>query len=692
MRAILSLRSRFLLSLIDIFLVFVFILVITDFKQAVLFLIISLVFLLPGFTWGNMLGLSRYGFYQPHFEILGFAISTFICLVLYTFKLFSSPLIITALLLLVSFVPLLIKMTSGYKKNASNPKEKKPIETNSSSEIKIKACSVIITCILLITVFLPISHIGKPTLSGYAYRAYFNSDFLKNVTLTAEIAKNRFPPQNPYLHGKTLHYYWLIYFFPALLTKSKFFAVEISSQNAFIMTTILIARIFLLCLFLFLTSKLKNLLAAFWATVLAFTCYSYEIFYVWWDIKQKGFKLFSHFLAYNVDGATRWFIGHPQLDGYYRSLIFTPQHLIAVTLLILLMLFILSKKMPQLKKTVLIGFILGLSLGYSVIIALVISVWYFLYAGLGLLDFKNLRSKLMSIFIPLSIEAVFYRYFRYFKAFTPNTETPVYHPFHHVLARPFFFLLMNLGPLLVFMVPGIVILFFSSKRMFLLTSLAGGISLIFIFFISLPNHPSDIGLKSGLVLNLCACIGTAAFLTLFNKIKVKLFKYAFLSLILIISIPAFGTTLLDMFNSSNVGYRQFTTNIKYSDMKACFWIKHHLPGDCVIQLYPDNEISDCCSLIPTFAERSTCMGDEIHSMIFQIPKTAYEKRRMEIKSIFEKKDISASMSIIDEYGIDYLFIGDNERNLFPEKVKQFSKFPIVYSSDGILIIKVSSSK
>jgi len=692
MNSVLRSHSKLLLSLTEISLVFVFILIITDFKQTVFFLVIAFVFLLPGFTWGNMLGFSRYGFYQPHFEVFGFAISTFICLILYTFKIFSSLWSITAFLLFVSSVPLLIKMTSRYKKNKSYTKEKNLTKTSGSSEIKIRICALIITIVFLAVVILPLSNIGKPMPSGYAYRAYFDSDFLKHVALTAKIAQNRFPPQNPYLRGETLHYYWLIYFFPALLTKFKYFGAEIIPQNAFIMTTILIARIFLSSLFFFLISKLKNLFAAFWATVLAFTCYSYEIFYVWWDIKQKGFKAISQFLAYNVDGATRWFIGHPQIDGFYRSLIYTPQHLAALSLLILLMLLISSKKMPEVKKAVLIGFILGLSLGYSVIIALVISVWYFIYAGLNLLDFINLRLKLISIIIPLSIQALFFGYFRSFEAFSPNTEIPAYHPFLPVLAKPFFFLFMNLGPLFVFMVPGIVILFFTSKRIFSMTLLACVISLAFIFFISLPNHPSDIGLKSGLVLNLYACIGTASFLTILNKIRRKSSKYALLSLILIISIPAFGTTLIDLVNSSNVGYRQFTKYVTYPDMKACFWIKHHLPIACTIQRYPTNDESLCYSLIPTFAERTTCIGDKMHSMIFQIPKAACEKRRIEIKSIFHKKDILASQSIIEKYGIDYLYIGDRERNLFPEKIEQFSKFPIVYGSDGVLIIKVSSSE
>ena len=73
----------------------------------------------------------------------------------------------------------------------------------------------ILLSLTALAVFMPYLHVGIPTESGFAYRAYFDHDFLVHLAVSAELSHGEIPPQNPYFNGTPLHYYWLPFQFPA---------------------------------------------------------------------------------------------------------------------------------------------------------------------------------------------------------------------------------------------------------------------------------------------------------------------------------------------------------------------------------------------------------------------------------------------------------------------------------------------
>ena len=77
-------------------------------------------------------------------------------------------------------------------------------------------------CLLLLLVplivGLPFRHIGAVDNDGaHRYRAYFTADFLWHMALTAQLSQLTLPPQNPYLDGEPLHYYWTYFLVPGTL-------------------------------------------------------------------------------------------------------------------------------------------------------------------------------------------------------------------------------------------------------------------------------------------------------------------------------------------------------------------------------------------------------------------------------------------------------------------------------------------
>jgi hypothetical protein len=60
-------------------------------------------------------------------------------------------------------------------------------------------------------VSIPFFKAGIETANGFAYRAYFNADFFRNMAVTGSISQTGLPPDNPYFGGHVLRYYWFFH-------------------------------------------------------------------------------------------------------------------------------------------------------------------------------------------------------------------------------------------------------------------------------------------------------------------------------------------------------------------------------------------------------------------------------------------------------------------------------------------------
>src|SRR5262249_53494146 len=71
----------------------------------------------------------------------------------------------------------------------------------------------------IMIVSIPFIKVGEATTAGFAYRAYFNADFFRNMAVAGSLSTAGIPPDNPYLAGNPLHYYWFFHLLPAFWSK-----------------------------------------------------------------------------------------------------------------------------------------------------------------------------------------------------------------------------------------------------------------------------------------------------------------------------------------------------------------------------------------------------------------------------------------------------------------------------------------
>jgi hypothetical protein len=109
----------------------------------------------------------------------------------------------------------------------------------------------ILATVLVISV--PLIHVGSLTSQGYAYRAYFNADFFRNMAVVGSLGSSGIPPNNPYFTGVPLHYYWffhvLVAFWRTLFPSYRldFLLVQFTlvSASIFVSTLVVVLRRYL---------------------------------------------------------------------------------------------------------------------------------------------------------------------------------------------------------------------------------------------------------------------------------------------------------------------------------------------------------------------------------------------------------------------------------------------------------------
>jgi len=160
------------------------------------------------------------------------------------------------------------------------------------------------------------------------------------------------------------------------------------------------------------------------------------------------------------------------------------------------------------------------------------------------------------------------------------------------------------------------------------------------------------------------------------------------------------TLFTDNYIASNISNP--STYVRREDMRATNWIKNNIPDDAIIQAEPNYPESDritapkySYSLIPIFAERKTAIGEwkvssQEHGKVEDVGKRFHLIRKM-----YSTSDIDECVEIIDRYGINYIYVGRLERELYREGIAKFennNKFVLVYSIDDISVFKYINSE
>src|SRR5262249_9399702 len=223
---------------------------------------------------------------------------------------------------------------------------------------------------LLLTVLMvafPLIRVGVETSAGFAYRAYFNADFFRNMAVSGSLAHTGVPPVNPYFGGRTLHYYWFFHVLPASWD-SLFSSWRL--DLIFVQFSLAAILMFVSCLY----ATLRRLVSSSRAMNLTFLLFalggSYKGIYILHRLSQKG-EPWQNFTTLNVDGILRWDWNAPQIDTLYRALLYAPQHLIPLCIFLVAFCFCLGlfeKKNRNSFAVLILSALVFSTLGFSVFV------------------------------------------------------------------------------------------------------------------------------------------------------------------------------------------------------------------------------------------------------------------------------------------------------------------------------------
>ena len=214
---------------------------------------------------------------------------------------------------------------------------------------------------------MPYGRIGESDAQGNRrYRAYFTADFVWHEALTAELARFSAPPKNPYLAGRSLHYYWAYYLLPASITGAGPARMHSPPIETYLATNGLCTGIlFVSAIYLGAWSALPRAAIAAVASALVLLTSSGEGLYATVDLLKRGRPL-SGLRNLNIDAITSWYLHGLTIDGLPRSIWYNPQHSLACGLG-LVALTIAGRSPVPMRSTASIG--AGVALGLALIVS-----------------------------------------------------------------------------------------------------------------------------------------------------------------------------------------------------------------------------------------------------------------------------------------------------------------------------------
>lgn len=537
--------------------------------------------------------------------------------------------------------------------------------------------------VMLFLVIIPQSKIAVQEDNLFLVRAYFRSDYLKHVAVSAEIAKGEVPVKNPFFSGHNLHYYWIYYLLPSLSYKIAGSNASLLRINIF--SNQLVNILLIIVMYLFASNYIESLLVRITATFSAIYASSYEgLMYVVESIKNRVDVLTSY-TSYNIDGLTRWRYGQPQIDTLYRSLLYTPQQQIGFLGLILFVYLILNedKFKDSLKIHYILPVIAGIILGYNFFCGMFVAGWmFFVYPVLLLFRSERLKEIILRQAKTFLIYLFFPALYKILDMLLESKDAIIIGLRLYKLRNLSMILLLNYSwlwvpiTLLLFMVVlGKIRAKNHINNIFVLTSLSAA-SVFLIAFMQIRGFEGDVGLKIGQVLNIVLFISLVYFIHLSKK-KILL------AVLAILIIPGLLTVSIDFLNGSNIkgAPDTFVTRFRFEDICAMRWIKNNIPGDAVIQTLPDRD-DPRASIVPIFGERRIALGDEMHSRIYVLQEDeVYDRRKEKITRMFYADDINLVYEIAEEYNIRYIFLGTVEREI-NDIVSNMDRFPKAYEGYG----------
>jgi hypothetical protein len=553
-----------------------------------------------------------------------------------------------------------------------------------------RAHSVALMLVLLLVPALvarPFAKLGSVDRDGnHLYRAYFVADFVWHTALTAELAKEDPRPRNPFLSTERVHYYWTYFRVPATLAGRTGVGIESALKlNAVATAFLLVTAIYV----------------AAWAAVpewpfvvagavaLTILCPSAEGVAGIADVTRRGLP-FSELRDLNIDALASWAFKGLRIDNLARTMWYTPQHGFSCALGVLAVPIALSGGVRTRPAAMLLaGVLLGASLTFNPVLG---AAFCGVYGITILADAVRTRATMASVLRhALAVVPVVAAYSWCVLNQVGEGTSEVLHFGFTGLARnqPLLTFAMQLGPILI---PMAFVLWPRGQcsRSTMGPAVAGiTLAILLMHLVSLTVDTAWVGFRGGNLFFVTApALVACGFLRLSTSGYTNLARLV-AAVVIVVGLP---TTVIDAYNTQDVTNRhlwrdaerarganvpfdpmneyRWTLVITPEEWEGLTWIRTNTPTSAVVQAEPVVRGRETWSLIPTFAERRMASGNALPLL----GRPTYEQRNRLVKGIYAGTDARLAWQQARALGIEYLYVDDTERTVYPQ-VSKFDSAP-----------------
>jgi hypothetical protein len=445
----------------------------------------------------------------------------------------------------------------------------------------------------------------------------------------------------------------------------------------------------------------RNLGASAWAAAVSWSTIllasSFEGAYLLWDSLSKGTPL-AALRNWNVDAVTRWVWNLPGVDGLHRGMWWTPQHLMALTLALILLLTMARARRPgSLAPAVVEGVLLGAMVATSSLNGVLMVASYGL-AQVAILA-TDRGQRIGHWLLARSLSAVIVAGFLGLTLGLGMVQrTPGAFLFgwnRYFLRGPWTFILLSFGPALFLALLGARAALKASRTLFItLASVIVVITAAFLLVDLRGHENTQVTFRTGHLMYVCLAV-LLAFAIDASRTWSRRHAAAFSLALALGSAAAVPTVGLDWYNARDIanvemgpGRFPWTVHISPDDGAAARWIHRALPADATVQTDALPRERYTWAFVTAFARRRMAVGNGL----FTLNPTRYLEGMNAVHEAFSMATPEAAHASFVRLGVDYVYVGDVERRVNGEQVRKFALnprlFQFVYSRGSVEIFRV----
>lgn len=562
------------------------------------------------------------------------------------------------------------------------------------------AAVLLLILIVPLVVGLPYAHVGETVDGGgRAYRAYFTADFIWAMTAVSAVSKGVVPPDNPFLTGNTLHYYWLSHFLSAV----EYHVMrpwDLRIEEVTLANHIGYGVAFMAFLYGFVRAFGASTWAAASACAMVFLANSFEALdriWYWWG---RG-SVWARLQDVNIDAGTRWFYQGMPVDGLQRMLLYQPHHLAGYALgLSALLLIARTRNVARPAVALAAGGFLGLSLMFSSFIAIILGVAVAIVYGVRLLTPRRWTAiAVCAILGALPVGAALWASSALGYVDPDAGSLVIFGPNPTALVRWRYLLFLSFGPLLIIGTVGLIVALLRRRWDVLPIAALAAAALTFYFMTDVPDMQHVwVGWRAGhlLFIALTALVGLA--FTMLESAPAPA-RIGALMIVAALTVAALPTVVVDVYNAQDITNRRpgagfpWTLVLSKSEVDALNWLKASTPPNAVVQPDAESRGTATWAYIPAFGERRMAAG----LPGAMIPFKPYEDATAIVsREIFGHTDVVSRAMAARRLRIDYLYVGPVEQAAHPELVSLLDTrsdlFDAAFRNDQVTIYWVKPAE